>query len=170
MTRVGTVVGRDAMPKPFDIGLHIVVPLGSDLGTFDSGYQNCTKIVLAEEFLLLVGEVGARQATFLKGCAVVGRTHKVSRTRNTRNGLMGRIEHQAGNLFDRQLGSQVLGALFGRETPVLVLVEFTITVQVLELVTILFEQLHTRLRRIAEGGTALLNHEIILSHRPLLVL
>ena len=101
MTRVGTVVGRDAMPKPFDVSLHIIVPLGSDLGTFDCGYQNGSKIVLAEELLLLVGEVGARQATFLKGCAVVGRTHKVSRTRNTRNGLMGRIEHQAGNLFDR---------------------------------------------------------------------
>ena len=83
---------------------------------------------------------------------------------------MGRIEHQAGNLFDRQLGSQVLGTLFGCETPVLVLVEFTVTVQVLEPVSILFEQLHTRLRRIAEGGTALLNHEIILAQRLHLVL
>ena len=70
------------------------------------------------------------------------------------------VEHQACNLFARELGSKVGNAFIETETPVLVLVELAIAVQILEGMIAFLQNLYARSRRIAQRGTILMNQGV----------
>ena len=135
VSRVRAGVGRDTMIQPLDEGLHPVVPLGSCPRTLHARDQHSPQMILAEEFLLVFSQFG--------------RGH----------GLMAAVEHQPRNLLFRQFRSQIGSTLLRREPPVLVGIQRVIAVQILERIAILRQQLHARLRRIAQRRPLLLRHQ-----------
>ena len=108
VARVGGIVGWDAVPEPFHEGLHAVVPAGGDFRRSDAGHEHGPQVVFFEEFPLPGGDrVGG-------------------------DALVPAVEHQAGDFFDAELGGQVFCPFAGGLPPVLVDVQFTVAVEILE--------------------------------------
>ena len=131
---IGAVVGGDTAAQRFHKGLHVIVPAGSDFGTSDSGDKHGAQVVFFQEFDLCVGQFGRR------------------------NGLVGAVEHQAGDLLDGEAAGQVDGALVSRTVPVLIRVELSVAVEILEGVTAESEDGNGG---ITQCGATLLDDELI---------
>ena len=131
MPRVGTGVGGDAMVESLDKRLHVVVPLGGHGRTLHTGHQHSTQMVVAEELLLVVGQVGGFCPTLLKRLSTIGRGAE-AHPRHHGHRLVATVEHQSGNLLDGEFGSQVGGTLLRTDTPVFVGIERVVVVEVFE--------------------------------------
>ena len=112
---IGAVVGRDAVPQLLDEGLDVVVPAGGHLRAGNRGHQHVAQVVVGQELFLGFGQSGSR------------------------DGLVGAVEHQAGDLFDGKLCGEVAGTVDGGFPPVFIYVEGTVAVEVFEGVAALFE-------------------------------
>ena len=134
VSRVGTVVGGDAAAQGFDECLYIVVPAGRNFRTPDSRHEYGAQVVFLQELDLGVGQVGCR------------------------NGLVGAIEHQAGNFLDGEAAGQIDGALIGRAAPVFVRVEFPVAVEVFEGMAVDSQDGNGR---VAQRRAALLDNEFV---------
>ena len=108
VARVGGVVGRHTVSEAFDEGLDVVVPPRRIGGGGDARHQDGAEIVLFEEFLLGIGD-----------------------SRSV-DGLMATIEHHSGSLVYGELRREVLGTDERVLAPVLVGVELTVPVEILE--------------------------------------
>ena len=155
MSGIGAVVGRDAMTDAFHQRLHIVVPTCRHLGALHFRDQDMAHIILDQELALRIRQVRSLASALGKRLAVIQRRAKP--LRSTRDRLMRAIKHQAGDLLDRELRSQVGRTLLGLQAPILILVELAIAIQVFEGKAINGQQLHSRLRGIAQGGSSLLS-------------
>ena len=155
MSGIGTVVGRNAMADAFHQRLHIVVPTCRHLGALHFRDQDMAHIILDQELALRIRQVGSLASALGKRLTIIQRRAKP--LRSTRNRLMRAIKHQAGDLLDRELRSQVGRTLLGLQAPILILVELAIAIQVFEGKAINGQQLHSRPRGIAQGGSSILS-------------
>ena len=147
MTRVGGVVGGDAVAEALTVSLQVVAPHSGNLGVGNFGDEDGTEVVVLEERLLYVAQVAGLGTTLSKGLAVVG--GGTVALGGSGELLVGGIEHQPGNLGIAELGGKVRGTLLEGQTPVLVFVELAITVEILELIAVFLEELHTRCGTVA---------------------
>ena len=90
------------MVEALDEGLHVVIPYGSDGRTLHTRHKDGPQMVVGEELLLVVAEVGGFGSALLVVLPVVGRDTKAHRG-NHRHSLMATVEHQSGNLLDGEL-------------------------------------------------------------------
>ena len=123
------------MIKPLYICLHIIIPFCSRIRTGHNGYQNSTQMVVAKKLLLL-----CRQSVCW---------HR----------LVTAIQHQSGNLLNRQFRSQVGSTLLGIQAPVLIFIKRVIAIQILEGKAVNRKDFHPRLWRIAQRRTTLLSYQ-----------
>ena len=114
-------------------GLHVVVPAGRRFGTLHGGHEDRPQVVFLQELLLRVGDFGPA------------------------DGLMAAVQHQTGDFLDGKLRGEVLGAGLGRKPPVLIGVQGTVSVQVLEGEAVHGEEGSAG---VAQRGAALLGDEL----------
>ena len=115
-------------------------------------------MVIGEELLLVVAEVGGLGAALLVVLPVVGGDAKAHRG-NHRHSLVAAVEHQSGNLLDGELGSEVGSTLLSRKPPVFVCIKRVVAIQILEDETIHGEQLDSRLWGISERRATFLSDQ-----------
>ena len=115
---VAAQVHRDAPGQGLRQGLEVVAPPGGGLGRGEAHRQNVPDVVLAQVPQLLVGELPGVLAAFGEGLAPVGAGP--GGTGLGRDGLVGRVHHQPGDLLNAQPGGQVLRPGLGVQPPVLV--------------------------------------------------
>ena len=100
-------------------GLEGVVPPGGRVGRLEGDGQDVAEVVVGEHGALLVGRRPGGGAGLLAGpAAVVGAREGADA--GVGDGLVGRVEHEAGDLLDAQPPGQVGGPLGGGQAPVLV--------------------------------------------------
>ena len=157
MAGVGTGVGGYAVVEALDEGLHVVVPTGGIGRGLHAGDEHGAQVVVFEEFLLLIGEVAGRRTRLFVGFPVV-MGGRVTGSFFHRDGLVGTVEHQTGNLFHRQLRGKVGSAFAAWQAPVFVGVEGVVAVEVFERIAVDGKDFHSGLGRIAQGGTSTLFH------------
>ena len=132
-SRVGGVVGRDAVSERLHEGLHVVVPAGRCFGALHGGHEHRPQVVFLQELLLRIGDFGPT------------------------DGLMAAVQHQTGDFLDGELRGEVLCAGLGREPPVLIRVQRPVAVQVLEGIAVHGEEGSAG---IAQRGAAFLGDEL----------
>ena len=154
MARVARIVDGDAVAQSFDKGLCSIVPASSDFGALDSRDEQVAQIIFAEETLLVVGKCPGGGSALGVGLAIVG---AIAIGAHRRYRLVVAVEHQACNLFARELGGKIGNTYVETETPVLVLVELAVAVQILEGMIAFLQNLYARSRRVAQRGTILAN-------------
>ena len=125
------------MADALDEGLHVVVPHRGGTGILHAGDKHGADVVNGQELALDVRQVRARDR------------------------LVVAVEHQAGDLVYRQLRGQVPGPVLRALAPVLVDIEFTIPVQVLESVSSLSEYFHPGAGAVAQHGAVLLMYKVV---------
>ena len=158
MAWVGAVVGGYAHPGPFDEGLNVVVPLGSKFGRLYGRDEDVAQVVFGQKLNLLVGQVFGFGPTFGKGFAFV-EASKIASCPG-RNRLMAAVQHQAGDLFDAEFGSQVFGSCISRLPPVFVDVEFAVFVEVFKSEAIHRQYFHPGVGGVSDALAALIAHQV----------
>lgn len=140
---VRRVVGRDAVGMPLDQRLYLVVPSGSRLGTLYLGYEHMSQVIFLQEPQLCIAQVVGPGTAFGKrfpAIGIVGHGQFV----------LDAVEHEAGNLVDRQFRSQVFGPFFHRQPPVFVGFEPAGPVEVFEGLAFDRDDFYPRVRRVTQ--------------------
>ena len=100
MAGVGTGVGGHAVVETFYKGLQVIVPSGGIGRALHEGDEHGTQVVVLEKLFLLVGQVAGLGSALLKRlAAVVG--GRIGLALAHGDGLVGAVEHQAGDFFYR---------------------------------------------------------------------
>ena len=154
MARVRAVVGRNAEPDAFDQRLDIVIPARCNLRAFHRRDQHMPQVVVSQKVRLGIGKIRGVRPALGKRLSVIGsRAAKPPACR--RNGLVGTVEHESGDLLNRHSGGQVLRPFVGGEAPVFVRLQRLVFVQVLEREPVDGEQADARRCGVPQGLSSL---------------
>ena len=138
MPRIGGNIRGNPPPLRFTELLQPVAPSGRGPGIPDTHLQNMPDMILPDELNLFIRQLIRFISGFIIGLPAIVPLELIICDKG--NALMAGIEHQAGHFLAGKPPGQITGPLLRAETPVLVGKELSLPGQILENVSVLFDQ------------------------------